>query len=485
MYNNIVKQFIFRQSSGKLWNIFCDENRGLCYSNLSRINNWLEPTVIQRDVNPPFYACMDEKDIIHVIYQDNKGTINYTSINDGGKISFPVLSSKLPSAYNKHMFVLTRSDYLHAFFVLNHKDSYLLAHQLINNKSVSTPKVIDYIADIESPYTVAQDSEGNIYTFYQASDGKYTQLVYKKYISGQNFWGDFTPLTRHNGNCGYAHAICDSKDILHICYQRQNDRRYELVYQQKVSNKNIWSPETVIHNSAYKFSNSGITSINDEIIVFWVRDEAIYFCSTKNNGTTWSRPARYNFPGIRNISCISYKSNSSFEKEKVITSFLPGNLSNGFKLAFYHDIIKSENIEISAGFKKLTDEDIGLIKNSLDELKGSERLANEKSMKISQAQENLERELIKYSVKMGMIETDLNQLKSTVQRNFDFDQNDFMNSLNAKFDEFEDRISILSIRLDDILEEITELKIHNKDCSKEKEHIESVKVNLNDDEDEN
>jgi hypothetical protein len=463
MYNINLKQYIFRQSSNKVWNIFYDEKRGLCYSNMSKNNVWLEPVVIHKNTDQFFFANIDEKDTIHIIYQDKSGNINYSSITDTVQTNFPILSSKQPSPYNKHLSLIPQQDNLHTLFVLNHKDSFILAHQLISSENAVTPRVIDYLENTDSTYSVLQDNEKNLYAFYQSFDGKFTQLVYKKYNVIQKSWGESTPLTSYSGNCSFVNAIANNRDVFHICYQRQKDRRYELIYQQKVSDKNTWTPEIVVHNSAYAFVNSGIISLNDEIILFWVRDDAVFYSNSKNSGTTWSKPSRYNFSFGRQLFCLSYKSNTTFEKGKVIAPSIPGNLSNGLKLAFYQDLIKNESSASNTEPKRLTVDDIIFFKKSIEELRELYNTIDNKTQKMIQMHQSLEKEIIKYSVKMRILENDLTQLKQTVPQNMDFnakmaESNELLESHKNNFMENEKIFNTINYRIDDIAQKISEIK---------------------------
>jgi hypothetical protein len=411
VYSSRKKQFIFKQTSGKVWSFFQDERQGLCYSTLTKRNSWSEPVIIQRDLSHTFYIDMDFEDCFHILFQEKQGNIFYTLIDNGNINTIPVLNSKSPSMYDKYLNLIPVKKNIHIFFIINHNNEAILAHQTLTAGKVSAPKVIDYVYRNDYPYSVVCDKSGNVYLFYQVSDGKYSQLGFKKYITLQKNWGEFTPVTMFNGNCEFPRTVIDSNDIIHICYQRQTDKQYELVYQQKLPDRNLWTGETVIHSSQYPFIDSSVVLINNKIIVYWVRDDIIYFSTSGDNSVSWSRPARYNFVTGRQLVNIKYKSNHPLENEKVIVKDIPGNFINGFRLAFYQDLPNINSLSAD-DLKNILLEGFKTLKGNVEELEESNMALKESITNLEAAQQNLNKELVKYSVRVSFLENELNRLKN-------------------------------------------------------------------------
>jgi regulator of replication initiation timing len=406
MYNSNNRQYVFKQSSEKLWNFYCDLNLGLCYSTLTRRNTWSQPVSIQRNIHPSFCAEMDREDRFHILFQDNFGNILYALI-DKEKVNIDtVLNSKSPSLYNKHLSLTPVKNLTHFFFVLQHSNSAILAHQIYSDGKASIPKVIDYVTDSNCPYSTVRDKSDNMYVFYQLSDGQYFQVGYKKYIAAKKFWGEFTPVTRYEGDCEFPRTIVDPNNIMHICYQRRSFKQYELVYQQKMPDRNIWTSEFIIHSSAYPFDEASLLFISDTIIVYWVRSDTIFFSSSKDLGKSWSKPLRYNFPAGKQLMCISYKTNNYYENEKIAMADVPGSFVNGIKLAFYQDIVPGgmENLSPSE-LKNLIVESLKLLKANVEELKESESTIQEEILRLSYEQQNMEKEIEKHSVRLSLAES--------------------------------------------------------------------------------
>lgn len=411
VYDSNQKQYILKESSGKVWNFFYDERLGLCYSLLTKRNTWTEPISLQKSMHPSFYVDIDYNDQLYILFQDKLGNILCSFFKKDEIKTLSVLNSKSPIAYNKHLLLIPAKSAIHIFFVIEYNSKMILSHQTFSGGAVSLPRPIDYVPNSEFPYSVVCDNTGNIYAFYQCSDGKHYQIGYKKYMASQKFWGEFTPVTRFNGESEFPRTIIDHKNIIHICYQRRSSKQYELVYQQKIPDKNIWTNEYVIYSSPFSFSGSSLAYINDNIYVFWVRENNIFYSNSNDDGSTWSKPVRYNALSGRQLLCLSYRTNNPYEKEKIISSDIPGNFINGFNLAFYQDPTGNmKNLSFDE-LKNMIVDSLKLLKNSIEDLKESDANKNDDIYKLKLSQQTLEKELSKYTIKMSLLEKEINKLK--------------------------------------------------------------------------
>lgn len=264
------------------------------------------------------------------------------------------------------------------------------------------------------------------------------------------------PLTRHNGNCSYPNAITDSSDILHLCYQRQNEKRYNLVYQQKIPDKNIWTPEVIIHNSMYPFEDSSVISLNETITIFWVRDDIIYYSSSKDCGSSWSKATRYYFSSCRPLLCLCFKSNFSNEGGKVITPCIPGNLAHGIKLAFHtelHNYISNNSKDIE---KNTAKDETYLLKEEIRALKESKNILKDEIAKIEYMYQALAKEIIKYSVKLGLLENELAMKKLNEDRVAANETNIYqinlrMNDLSEELHSFKSKSEEINLAINEVL----------------------------------
>lgn len=435
MYNANSRQYIFRQSTDVLWNFYYDDKQGLCYSTLTKRNNWTNPVSLHKNANRYFFADMDQDDRFHLLFQDTQGNVNYSYLDGESIKTVPVLNSKTPSVYNKHLYLIPFRNNVLLFYVLQHESSFMLAYQTINDGKINNPKVIDYVTDSSCPYSVVCDKASSVYIFYQSSDGRYLQLGYKKYNIAQKFWSEFTPVTKYAGNCEYPKTIMDSNNIIHLCYQRKLQKQFEMVYQQKMPDKNLWTNEIVIHSSVHSFENSSILWLNDSIIIYWVRDDIIYYNTGSQSGNDWSKPAKYNSSSGRQVLCMSYRTNNIYESEKLAVRDIPGSFVGGLKLLFYQPSSgNGENLSAEE-LKNLILDSLKLLKANIEELRETDFNAREELTKLTNGYQELEKELVKCTVKLNFLETQLNQVKSLNSR---FDSiNVELKNLKAHMEEVE------------------------------------------------
>lgn len=432
VYSSDIMQFVFKQSSGKVWNFYQDEKLGLCYSILTKRNTWSEPVLIQKNFYRTYFIDMDYEDCFHIIFQDMQGNIFYTMIDGGNINTVPVLKSKSPSIYEKHLYLIPGKKSVHIFFIIEYNNQNILSHQTLAKDSISNPKVLDYVVKNRHPFSAVCDKSGNMYIVYQVSDGKYTQLGFKKYIPSQKNWGEFTPITRYNGNCELPTTIIDSSDIIHICYQRQSDRQFELVYQQKMPDRNIWTTEVAIQASQNAFKDFSLVIVNKKAIIYWVRDSTIYYSSSSDSDNSFSKPMRYNFFNGRQLVNIIYKSNDPIENEKISVKNIPGNFINGYNLAFFHDSSSASSITADELRSMLLD-GFKALRGSVEELQESDINLNNKLSDLMQTQQTLGRELTKYSLRLSLLENELNQLKGISKR---------LDGIKAAMDDFEQKYKL-------------------------------------------
>lgn len=416
MYNASSRQHILVQSAGTIWNFFHDEKLGLCYSTLTKRNNWTNPVSLYKNAFKTFYVDIDREDRFHLLFQDTQGNIMYSLLDSDSFNTAPVLNSKVPAVYDKHLCLIPFKNNIHFFYVLQREDSPFLAYQVLCDGKIGNPKVIDYVTNSAVPYSLVCDKSSNVYVLYQSSDGKYLQLGYKKYSPSQKFWSEFTPVTKFLGNCESPKLVADSKDILHLCYQRQNQRQYELVYQQKVPEKNLWTNEVIVHTSAHPFDNSSILCINDDVIIYWVREDAIFYNTGSQSGNVWSKPSHYSFTAGRQLVCLHYATNNIYEADRIAVHDIPGCFIGGLKMAFYQSQTETADNLSAEDLKNLILESLKLLKAGVEDLKEGELGLKDEINKINATQQELEKELVKNNVKLNFIESQLNQIKSLSNR---------------------------------------------------------------------
>ena len=393
MYNPSNKQFVFKDSEGKLWNFYYDTNQGICYSVFSKRSAWPEPRVVQSEAYEQFYVEIDEKDCFHIIYQDKKGNIIYCFMQQNETVkALPVLTSKSHSVFNKHLSLIVANSSVHIFFIIEHNGIYMLSYQTITDGTPVAPKKVDNITVLPNPYTVVYDMNDDIYVFYHISDGKNNQIGYKKYSTVNKTWSEYSQITMFSSNSQNPRIVVDRNGIFHICYVRKQDKQFQLVYQQKIPDRNMWTSESILAASGTPISNFSILSLKSSLVIYYLKDDALNSFISNDSGVSFTKSSK-STPLSRQHICVRYKSNSPYEH--VQANEIPATFVNGFKLMFTHDSMDWESGLSTDEMRAIITTELKLLKRQVADLKEAQNIIFNNIKALESSQQNMELSLMK------------------------------------------------------------------------------------------
>lgn len=393
MYNPNNKQFVFKDSEGKLWNFYYDNNQGICYSVFSKRSAWSEPKVVQPEAFEQFYVEIDEKDCFHLIYQDKKGNIIYCFMQQNETVkAMPVLTSKSHSVFNKHLSLIVANSSVHIFFIIEHNGIYMLSYQTITDGVPVAPKKVDNITVLPNPYTVVYDLNDDIYVFYHISDGKNNQIGYKKYSTVNKAWSEYSQITMFSSNSQNPKIVVDRNGIFHICYVRKQDKQFQLVYQQKIPDRNMWTSESILATSGTPISNFSILSVKSSLVIYYIKDDSLNSFISNDSGASFTRSSK-NTSLSRQHICVRYKSNSPYEH--VQANEIPATFVNGFKLMFTHDSVDLESGLSTDEMRGIITTELKILKRQVADLKDAQNIIFNNIKALESSQHNMEHSLMK------------------------------------------------------------------------------------------
>ncbi|EPR09503.1 hypothetical protein [Ruminiclostridium papyrosolvens] len=393
MYNPNNKQFVFKDSEGKLWNFYYDTNQGICYSIFSKRFAWSEPRVVQSEAYEQFYVEIDEKDCFHIIYQDKKGNIIYCFMQQNETVkALPVLTSKSHSVFNKHLSLIVANSSVHIFFIIEHNGIYMLSYQTITAGVPVAPKKVDNITLLPNPYTVVYDLNDDIYVFYHISDGKNNQIGYKKYSMVNKIWSEYSQITMFSSNSQNPRVVVDRNGIFHICYVRKQDKQFQLVYQQKIPDRNMWTSESILAGSGTPISNFSILSVKSSLVIYYLKDDALYSFISNDFGASFTKSSKSTSLSRQHI-CVRYKSNSPYEH--VQADEIPASFVNGFKLMFTHDSMDLESGLNTDEMRAIITTELKILKRQVADLKEAQNIIFNNIKSLESNQQNMELSLMK------------------------------------------------------------------------------------------
>lgn len=363
MYNPGQKQYILKNSLGISYHVYFEQGRGLCIRMLSDSRIWSRGYVLDKTAINDFSVVLDKNDIFHFFYQIRDGSLMYGHGMHGQIESWPVLNSKDPTPWSKHVSLLVSEDTTIFFYIIRYQNRNLISMQTIREGKLSRPVAVDYIEGTR--YSSFLDRKGKCHLFYASPDKSKTNLYHR--ICKDDFSTFNLPekiyTTDHKIN--FLSAICTETNDIHIAFEVAGDEFCEIMY------KNLTAegrPE-VLYQGKTDPGCPGLVYINGSIFCFRAADENIYFRSSENNGESWSDEVLY---PLGNNVCFSYVSN--FPKDgTVFSTEIPGNFTRGYQLAFFNEVKikppdkKTSNSQENASFSNL-EKKILLLQNLTDNM---------------------------------------------------------------------------------------------------------------------
>jgi hypothetical protein len=363
MFDMNRKTYIIEKSYGQFIKIAVNQNMEIRVSTLVRNNLWIEPTrlnleciescwtnesLICRDVRPWFGVCIDSKDTIHILCQNNKG-MNYIQLNDNMNISSTPVNcecSIVPQDRYPDVFIAGGKLVL-LYLGRSPANTQIVLQALDHNGIISSPELLDSITYENLPYTLAMDTSKCPYLFYKKKMDSNYVLGYIKYIASTDSWTDFCVLCSSASEKDILSAAVDCPGNIYLLWQMRSGQAVDMNCTVKASGtKNPWTVKTA-GSSSHLFCNSSILTIGNHIIIYWVKNNCISYRISTDNGHTWGSQVTYDFHDSSPLYCISYKSNIRDKYRDSCINRLPGKILKGLRLAFLNDFSESrENMAI-------------------------------------------------------------------------------------------------------------------------------------------
>lgn len=397
MFNRNDPHFILKHSDGSVHDIYTHEKAGLCISLLGKKGIWQEPSVISRDYKGGFYACLDINDRMLVAFQDTTGGLKLASEKETGQFRVDkILTPKQPDDYKKQLFINSDGKKLFIYFTLRKNDDILLARQLVDEDAPKLPETVDIISagNYYPLYTGLMHTDNDLLLFYKSASNE-KSLSGFRLIKANGFEKTTFLSFEEEAAANYVlGAAEDNEGNIHICAQRKTIEGWKLIYMKKEYDETKWQKEQILYTAKYSFENAGIIIHNIRITIFWIWQDIIYCCFSKDDGQTWSRPERVVFYTGSQLVCIKYQ--SMYEEEKGIFegSIFPGSFRDGYKLAFVNEDQRGSNRDELHSLKGIPLE-IKTIRNNIKDLQENMLKMQKDIFNIGRKITDIEKEMIR------------------------------------------------------------------------------------------
>lgn len=328
MYNPEHRQYILKNSLGVSYHVFFEQGRGLCIRMLSDSRIWSRGYVLDKSATDDFSVLLDKNDIFHFIFQNREGKLLYGHGMHGHIEVQPILESRDPTPWSKHVSLQVLKNGVIFFYTIKHQNRYLLSSQSIQEGRLSKPAAVDYIE--ESEYIAFTDGDLKCHLLYVTSDKSGFHLNHRTVKDDLSTFSHPEKIYSCKGNISSLSAVCTDKNEIYLIFKVSGNEADEIMYKNTASDQ---KPE-ILYRSKTDPGRTGLVYCNGTLYFFRVSDENIYFRSLNSNSAEWSDEELYPFGN--NITCFSYISNYSNDGAGYFRE-IPGNFSRGYQIAFLND----------------------------------------------------------------------------------------------------------------------------------------------------
>lgn len=329
MHNPDQRQYILKNSLGVSYHVYFEQGRGLCIRMLSDSRIWSRGYVIDKSATNDFSVMLDKNDIFHFFFQTQDGRLMYGHGMHGQIKIQPILSSKDPTPWPKHVCLLLLEKTVLFFYVIKYKNRFLISMQFIREGVLSKPVAIDYV---EGPnYLSLLDKDGKCHLFYVGYDKEQMNLYHRVLKDDFSTFGLPEKIFSAKQNIRSLSGVCTGSNKIHIAFEVFSDDFCNIMYKnlsEDAKPASLYEGKTVP-------GHSGLVYNNGVIYLFRMLNGNIYFRSSENNGTAWFNDELY--PLGSNVILFSYITNYSKEEDFFSTA-VPGNFSRGYQLAFLNEV---------------------------------------------------------------------------------------------------------------------------------------------------
>jgi len=329
MNNGEQKHIVLKNSFGISYHIYYDRERGLCLRMLDDERVWSRAFVLSDLSVNDFCAAIDEKDIIHFVFQAKDGRILYGHGRRGHIDIQPILGCKDTTPWQKHVSLLVFEDTILFFYVIRHNDRHLIAMQSIIKGELSKPAAIDFIDGSDRHYIVFRDRPGKCHLFYTRYEKNGMCLNHRVLKEDRSIFTAAEKLYESEGDILFPSAVYGRDNRIFVAFQDKCDGMCRILF------KELGTAEpSILYNSPSPAGRSGLVYNNGILILYRASAQNIYLRTSDDDGINWTDETRY-LSGRTDMPCrFIYDTNVDKERSSWYFNEIPGSFSKGYQLAF-------------------------------------------------------------------------------------------------------------------------------------------------------
>ncbi len=333
MYDPEQKQFILKNSLGVSYHVYHENGRGLCVRMLGERRIWSRGYVLSDQAVNDFFVTLDKDDIFHFIFQSIDGRILYGHGRHGQMEVQPVLTSKDPTPWPKHVSMLICGNIFLFFYTVKYQNRYLLSVQTLREGCLSNPSVIDYVDSPDIRYAPISGNSGKCHLIYTNRENSQSRILHRVIQDDFSIFNAPRKIYTTDGDITNLSAIWPDGGHIHLLFQVSDENSFDVMYKNLSLDK---SPEN-LYSSKSSPGYTGLVYSGGVINFFRITGEGIHGRISRNDGKSWSDEAAYPFGNTSSLTCFRYHTNIKKERLEFCSDELPGTFSHGYQMAFLNN----------------------------------------------------------------------------------------------------------------------------------------------------
>ncbi len=267
------------------WHFFYKSEYGLCFKTKAGAH-FNDFEILLKDVQDDF-CVISLGNSIHAVCQDNSGSVLYLKYTDKKWEKITLLASKTGVAYPKYFRLVSVGSFINLYYVINHKEKYMLIHQILNGASPE-PTVVDYISISSRPFSVSSHSSTDLSICYANSQGICGVRTFR--------WSqkNYSPFVRLPGDAPLLSPFVKIKDddTAFFAAISKLDSFYNLIFICR-------EPDGTFKNMSTVYLDCGkdICPIlfyeGSRLILQWIENGNVMMSYSDDDGQKWKKPTKY------------------------------------------------------------------------------------------------------------------------------------------------------------------------------------------------
>lgn len=284
-----------------------------------------------------YYFDIDSNDNIYGIYIDNYINIlklnnNTTRFKPLHTVDYDFINFDITFPYIK----LIDSE-IHIIYYLTNKSNptTILFHHYYNGSTWIENK-IDFINLPILDNFIVYFNNNTPTIFYLKDHNEFSQICSSTFNTNSSTWDNSILITHSNSNKIYLYVLKDKLNFYHFSYCESIEGKYSIKYLNGYLKNNYFEELTnKILNTPYLYLFPSLLEYKNVIYIFYIEDNKLYTCYTKDLGVNWSEPLEdcysINEKFIRSYFKSKYEYDLSYNTNILFTCKNPFSILGNFE----------------------------------------------------------------------------------------------------------------------------------------------------------